>query len=290
MKSSSRQSLTRTGQGALAALLIMAVSVAAAMPVPQDEGCGGAAETNSFASAWQSVYPTSMSDDNLTFPASSCQLCHTSSSGGNSFNDYGWDLRFFDQQGLSKTDAILAAESLDSDDDPTGSTNLEEIQANSQPGWTPGPNNTEHFKDGTIQPGVSPPNGIAGNLDPVSPWTDLGGGTPGIAGVPTLTGSGSLVGGTLAGVTLTNAAPSAAMLAWVAFNPVPFPALGGTVHAYPFNSQLLLFSNPGGGFSAATTWPVGLPPGIDVTFQFLVEDLSTIYGITLSNGLRATTP
>ena len=268
----------------------MVISIAAALPAPQDESCGGAAETGSYASAWQSIYPTSSSDNNLLSPATSCQLCHTSPSGGNSFNDYGWDLRLFDQAGLSKTDAILAAESLDSDDDPTGSSNLQEIQANSQPGWTPGPNNTEYFKNGTSQTGVSPPSGIIGNLDPVSPWTDLGGGTAGIAGVPTLTGSGSLVGGTVASVTLTDAAPAATMLAWVAFNPVPFAALGGTVHAFPFNSQLLLFTNGSGGFNAATAWPLGLPSGVDVTFQFLVEDGSTIYGITLSNGLRATTP
>ena len=41
---------------------------------------------------------------------------------------------------------------------------------------------------------------------------------------------------------------------------------------------------------ARLTWPPGLPTGSEVWFQFLVEDGSTAAGITLSNGVRATTP
>jgi hypothetical protein len=54
--------------------------------------------------------------------------------------------------------------------------------------------------------------------------------------------------------------------------------------------QVLLFADSGGGLSVSTAWPVGVPPGTEVTFKFVVEDLSSIHGITLSNGLLATTP
>ena len=30
------------------------------------------------------------------------------------------------------------------------------------------------------------------------------------------------------------------MLAWISFAPVPFSALGGTVHAFPFTNQIEL--------------------------------------------------
>lgn len=45
-----------------------------------------------------------------------------------------------------------------------------------------------------------------------------------------------------------------------------------------------------GAFFWATTWPAGIPSGTNAWFQFVVQDLSTIHGLTLSNGLRATTP
>jgi hypothetical protein len=121
-------------------------------------------------------------------------------------------------------------------------------------------------------------------------WTDLSGGTTGIAGQPTLVGSGTLVGGTPTSLTLTNAPTSAAMLAWVSFAPTPFMALGGTVHAFPFANQLFAFADMNGDFSASTTWPAGIPPDTNVWFQFIVQDLSVPEGLTLSNGLLATTP
>jgi hypothetical protein len=62
------------------------------------------------------------------------------------------------------------------------------------------------------------------------------------------------------------------------------------VHTFPFTSQVLFFADAGGRFQATTTWPLGIPPATDAWFQFLVEDPSVVFGITLSNGLRATTP
>jgi hypothetical protein len=121
-------------------------------------------------------------------------------------------------------------------------------------------------------------------------WAKLGGSSPGIAGDPVLHGTGSLLGGTVASVSLSQAAPGALALAWISFAPVPFAALGGTVHAFPFANQLLLGTDALGEFSGATSWPLGVPPGTEVWFQFIVQDASSVHGITLSNGLRATAP
>jgi len=122
-------------------------------------------------------------------------------------------------------------------------------------------------------------------------WEDLGGGTSGINGLVTCTGSGPLTVGTFNPITVTNAAPNALMITWIALTPgPPVPALGGTVHAFPFGSQLLFFSNASGSFSAAASWPPGIPPGTEATFQFFVDDPSVIWGLTLSNAVRGTTP
>ena len=105
-----------------------------------------------------------------------------------------------------------------------------------------------------------------------------------------LAGTGPLFGELPVAITLTNAPPGALMLLWISLASTPFPVLCGTVHAVPFASELLVVADAGGSFSAATTWPAAVPPVSQVWFQFVVQDASSIYGITLSSGLLASTP
>ena len=121
-------------------------------------------------------------------------------------------------------------------------------------------------------------------------WTDLGGGTVGSNGTPTLDGGGVLLAGSIATLELTQAPPNAFMLAWVSLSSTPASFFGGTLHATPFSSQYALPADASGSFSAYTTWPDGLPPGTEAWFQFIVQDPSVLWGLTLSNGLKATTP
>jgi len=122
------------------------------------------------------------------------------------------------------------------------------------------------------------------------PWVDLGGGTSGINGAVTLAATGDLTAGSTLTLDLTQAPASAQLVGWAAFAPVPFAALGGTIHAYPFNVQILPFSDPSGSWSASLPWPAGIPMGTDIFVQFLAQDLSVPAGITVSNGVMATTP
>ena len=121
-------------------------------------------------------------------------------------------------------------------------------------------------------------------------WEDLGGGSPGVQGVPGLQGEGSLAAGAATQLELSGAPPNAAVLAWVSFAPTPFAALGGTVHAFPFASQFLLAADAAGQFSLTTDWPDMIPIGTEVWVQVIVQDASVPDGLTLSNGLKATTP
>ena len=108
--------------------------------------------TKTFLSEWQSTYPDSTSDDNL---ARSCALCHAGSPSEH--NGYGFD---FKQQGYS----FSAIEDLNSDGDPTGASNLDEINGNTQPGWTGGANNI--INGGAVSSNELPAEIIAGMLDP----------------------------------------------------------------------------------------------------------------------------
>ena len=131
--------------------------------------------------------------------------------------------------------------------------------------------------------------GFIADID-TGPWLNLGGGTVGFNGVPFLKGDGPLTAGSPATLTLTTTPPNAIMLAWLSFASVPLSAFGGTIHANPFANQFFFFSDATGAWTATVPWPAGIPPGTEVWFQFLVEDVTSIYGIILSNGVKATTP
>ena len=115
---------------------------------------------------WDALYPDSASDDNVVdVNGSPCQLCHVNLLGGEPWNAYGWSIRELVEAGATFEEAIVAVENLNSDEDPTGSTNLLEINSDTQPGWTDGPNNIIHFRNNSISTGQLPPAGFA--LDPV---------------------------------------------------------------------------------------------------------------------------
>ena len=103
---------------------------------------------STYVSPWQSLYPASLSDDNAD-----CMLCHTTADGRSGLNRYGDDLNDILPGSPSNTElinALMAIEGLDSDSDPTGSSNLVEITASTQPGWNVDDN----------------PTGVVGDLDP----------------------------------------------------------------------------------------------------------------------------
>ncbi len=153
--------------------------------------------------------------------------------------------------------------------------------------------------DGDLMLGGAPVHDVGGTVNQGAawlldltpgPWTELTGATAGVEGSPELAAQGTLVGASPVTFTIHKAPPSALMLAWVSFAPVPFAALGGTVQAHPFSSQVFLSAGPFGGFEATLAWPTGVPAGTQLWLQMLVADASTPHGVTLSNGLLAVTP
>lgn len=142
-------------------LIMFAVLVTACLPLTQLHA------RSSIYSAWNSIYPNSLTDDNIINGTNSnCQLCHENTNGGGSWNSYGWEIAMLLQSGSAINDAIAQAEPVNSDSDGAGSSNLEEINADTQPGWTPGPN-IIYAKDGSTTV-VEAPAGI-GPLDPGAP-------------------------------------------------------------------------------------------------------------------------
>jgi len=114
---------------------------------------------SSYLSTWGSIYPDSTSESD-----GSCQLCHTASTL--TLNFYGQAICSSNASSIS--DKIMAVEGLDSDSDPTGSDNITEINANTQPGWTPGGVNLTYSRSTCAATGnvEFPPSFIPAPLDP----------------------------------------------------------------------------------------------------------------------------
>ncbi len=122
-------------------------------------------------------------------------------------------------------------------------------------------------------------------------WFVFPSGSPGVNGVPGVAGTGHILEGETFGVELFDAPPNAPVLAWLALgDPPPFPALGGTVNAFPFVNQFLFATDASGELSVSSTWPAGLPDGTVFRIQFICQDGSVPDGLTLSDALRGYTP
>ncbi len=121
-------------------------------------------------------------------------------------------------------------------------------------------------------------------------WTDLGGGTTGINGAPRFSASGPLTAGSATALRMVNGPFSGASLLWISTTSVPFGFLGGTIHANPFQVQVVLVTSPSGELNLSGPLSAGLPSGFQVWFQFLLQDLTVLGDISLSNALRAEMP
>ena len=124
-------------------------------------GAAPAAASDTFPSVFNSTYPGSQSANNA-----SCRLCHTTSNS--QFNQYGRDFAVALRSGMTEVQAFRAVESMQSDTDPAGASNITEINASAQPGWTPGANNTSYARStlAVVATNQTPPTTITGLLDP----------------------------------------------------------------------------------------------------------------------------
>lgn len=121
-------------------------------------------------------------------------------------------------------------------------------------------------------------------------WTDLGGASTGIAGMPHLQGTGSLSGGSLTTLDVTDAAPAAPALMFLSFSSMPVPFKGVLLQAFPIAAQFNLGTDAAGEIPLAFAWPNGLPAGAEVYFQTAIADAVQPLGVSITNAVKATTP
>lgn len=121
-------------------------------------------------------------------------------------------------------------------------------------------------------------------------WCDVGLGTPGVAGLPRLSGFGPLADGELYGIDLVDAAPGATFWLVLGIQWLAEPLKGGVIVPAP---ALLLpaTTDPFGDFSVAGVW-AGTSPmaGAQLFMQAWIADPLAVQGLAASNGLMLTMP
>jgi hypothetical protein len=126
---------------------------------------------------------------------------------------------------------------------------------------------------------------------PFGTWDNIGGGAPGLVGIPQLVAGGAQVAGSQLSLELTNAVPSSLAILFFSGTSVPTPFIGGSLHAFPWINQIFLFTDLAGRVGGSGSWPVGVLPGQQFWFQMGIADFSVLpYGASLSNAVRSTAP
>ena len=117
-------------------------------------------------------------------------------------------------------------------------------------------------------------------------FNDLGGGTLGTLGIPTLEGYGWLNPGMSAGLSLENAATGSVAVLTYGGTYTPTPLFGGIVGPLPADGFLFFPTGAAGEVDFTFTWPVTMPSGVQLYVQYGILDASATGGISLSNTVR----
>ncbi len=121
---------------------LVASSLAALLGVGALLSAPAAQATSNTGAVWALLaYPDSLSDNAASdSDGYFCSLCHLTEAGAG-YNPYGNAMRPYISLGSTQAEilaAFQAIEGLNSDADPGGFTNIAEINAHTQPGWTEG--------------------------------------------------------------------------------------------------------------------------------------------------------
>ncbi|MFT7463518.1 MAG: hypothetical protein ACI9EF_001862 [Pseudohongiellaceae bacterium] len=121
-------------------------------------------------------------------------------------------------------------------------------------------------------------------------WSDEGNALAGVSGDPALVGSGDLSSGSVNSVELSNAAPSATAALFLALGSTPLPFKGGLLLPNPFFAPLITMTSGTGNFPLPFVMPAGAPAGTELWVQWAIQDAAAVAGVSLSNGVKGTTP
>lgn len=143
---------------------------------------------------------------------------------------------------------------------------------------------------GTGQWGTAVGNACSCPLSLINSWTDKGSALAGVSGDPSLVGVGTMAAGTQQIITLTNAAPSANAILFVAATSVPAPFKGGTILPNTAIPPVFGFTDATGGIQFRFVLAASFPSGGEAWLQWGIQDAAAIKGVSLSNAIMGLSP
>jgi hypothetical protein len=129
---------------------------------------------------------------------------------------------------------------------------------------------------------------LRGGVEPDA-WTGLGQGLAGSHGVPALTATGELQGGTPLVLQLGSALENSLALIAAGFQELGAPFKGGVFVPSP-DVLVTLPTGATGSIELSLTWPAGLPSGLQIFLQDWIADPAGPSGFAASNALEGITP
>ncbi len=123
-------------------------------------------------------------------------------------------------------------------------------------------------------------------------WTDLGFALAGTAGVPVLTGEGSLCAGATMRFRLQSARPLSTTFLVLGFEQIDAPFKGGVLVPDPAPPALIVLrpTGPTGDVTIGGEWPAGINPGFLFFAQHWIQDAAGPAGFAASNAVQGRTP
>lgn len=121
-------------------------------------------------------------------------------------------------------------------------------------------------------------------------WSDQGCALAGVAGDPLLVGTGTMLPGSPNTVTLSNAAPGANSLIFLALSSTPVPFMGGVLKPFPFLPPLPVTLPATGSLALGFNVPGSWPSGTELWVQWAIQDVTAVFGVALSNAIVGVVP
>lgn len=148
--------------------------------------------------------------------------------------------------------------------------------------------NGSHFRFNTgMSMFQNAPHDMAFTL--VAQWADLGAGLAGTAGVPKLSGTGTLAAGSSCSLALASARPASPVTLVMGTSLLNAPLKGGVLVPAPL-LLVALASDAAGKLNLPFSMPPGVPAGTALVLQAWVSDPAGPHGLAASNGLSGQTP
>ncbi len=121
-------------------------------------------------------------------------------------------------------------------------------------------------------------------------FTEIGPGLAGTHGVPTLSGTGTLVALAPFTLDLSGALENSSTALVVGFSVASVPFKGGTLVPVPDLVLAGLPTDGSGALSLPAALPAGVPAGVSLVFQSWTTDGAAVKGLSATQGLCAVTP